>query len=113
MSLCAGDLREHCVIQSVTRTKDSAGNTYETWTDGPTVACAVSSVSGKDYFAAAAAGVEDTVTFTVRFISGLDLSNRIYYNGQQFVLKEINLLGARRDFIRLKARAVEGAGVRT
>ena len=57
MAYCAGDLREHMDVLGKTNSADARGFPVETWApvhEG--VACMVTDVSGKDFYAAYAAG---------------------------------------------------------
>ena len=106
---CSADLRENVVIQAVTAARNSVGVVTNTYTDVATVRAAVSSVSGKDFYEAASRQLQDVMTFTIRWYEGLTPEHRIKWAGTSYQILEINLLGVRRDFMTVKARAVKGA----
>lgn len=74
------------------------------------VFAAVNDVSGREYYEAAAHQRENTVTFTLRWLSGLTPSMWIDWAGSMYQIDQINHLGYRRDFLRIKAHAVEAEG---
>ena len=104
MAFCAGDLREHITLQTKTVDKTAAAFARETWTPVCEVAAAVSSVSGKDFYAAYAANAQDVITFTVRWVEGVNTAWRAVWEGRPYSIIEVNYLGARRDYMQLKCR---------
>ena len=68
-------------------------------------------VSGRDFFEAAAHQLQHTVTFTTRWLDGLDASMLITWNGSAYEIDQINHLGYRRDFVQIKAHRIEPEGV--
>lgn len=70
------------------------------------VRASVADVSGREFYEAAAHQMEDIVTFTMRWLSGLTANMRILWGGDVYEIVQINHLGYRRDFLRVKARAV-------
>lgn len=104
MAYCSGDMREHVKVLWSTRT-DAGGFAKFTYTaETESRAAQVKSVSGKDFASALAAGTQDVITFTVRWIEGLTTADRIEWEGTAYNILEVNLLGARRDYMSLKCR---------
>lgn len=102
MAYKAGDLREHIELHYPTTTQDEHGYESTVYVKSCTMAAAVASVASKDYFEALAAGALDTVSFTVRWNSEIETSWRVKWNGVYYSIKQINVLGARRDYMTLK-----------
>lgn len=75
------------------------------------VYAAVSDVSGKEFYEAAAHQLQHTVTFTMRWME-MSPSDYIKFRGEAYEVDEINHLGYRGDFLRVKAHAVQPEGVR-
>lgn len=108
MAFCAGDLREHMDVLVKTNGADSYGFPVETWTVAhQDVACHVADVSARDFYAAYAAGAQNTVTFTCRYIAGLNTSHRIRYQGDDYAVLQVNRLQEKRDFMQLKCMKVK------
>lgn len=91
-------------------TVDKYGRRQVRWVHWRTLRARASDVSGKDYFDAAAYQMQDTVTFTTRWIEGITTAMRILWEGKVYVIDQINHLGYRRDFIRIQARMVDPDG---
>lgn len=103
MGYCAGDLREHMDVLAKTNSADGKGFPVETWTVAyASVACSVRDVSGRDYYAAYAAGAQNTVTFICRYIAGVNTANRVRYLGDDYKILQVNHLQEKRDFMQLK-----------
>ena len=106
MAYSTGDLREHITIERQVTERNANGYTETAWEDmfGETVAASVSDVSGRDYFAALAAGALDTVTFTTRYLEGVDTKCRVVWQEETYEITEVNRLGAKRDYMTIKTR---------
>ena len=104
MAYCSGDLREHINIWKAEDT--NAGGfvtrTFRLYAEG--VACNVQSVSNKDFNTAYASGMSDVITITLRWMEGITTADRVEWEGTSYDILGINLLGARRDFMNIKAR---------
>ena len=107
MPFCAGDLREHIILQKKTNGKDARGFPWEKWADVCECAAKVQSVSSRDFFQAYAAGAQDVVTVPLRWVEGLNTSWRLQFGGENYEILEVNWLGLRRDFVQLKARVTK------
>jgi len=66
------DAKHRITIQRLTITTNENGFSEEAWGDLKTVWSAVSNLSGREYFQAAAVNAEDTVKFTIRYLKDLD-----------------------------------------
>ena len=109
-----GRFRELIVIEEPLPDKatvDEYGRRIVPWRRVAMVNAQASDVSGRDFYEAAAHGLEHTVTFTTRWIHRLDASMRILWRGEQYAIDQVNHLGYRRDFVRIKAHHVEPEGV--
>ena len=73
-----GDLRHRITFQKLTTSVNENGFEVETWEDFKTVWAAVSNLHGREYFAAAAVQAENTVKFTIRYLTGLDTTCLLY-----------------------------------
>ena len=103
MAFCAGDLREHMNLLTKTNSADSYGFPVEAWTVAhENVACHVADVSARDFYAAYAAGAQNTVTFTCRYIAGVHNGFLVRYQGEDYVILQVNHLQEKRDFMQLK-----------
>ena len=70
----------------------------------------VADVSGREFYEAAAHQLQDTVTFTTRWTPGILKDMRIQWNGVTYSIDQVNHLGYRMDFMRIKAHAIESEG---
>lgn len=104
MAFCAGDMREHIALLRKANGKTGAAFATESWADVCEVAARVTSVSARDFYAAYAANAQDVLTFTFRWVEGLSVAWRIRWNGQAYNILEVNLLGARRDYVQCKCK---------
>lgn len=91
-------------------TTDEYGRTVRHYAYAAQVYAGPSDVSGRDYFEAAAHKLQDTVTFDTRWLDGLDATWRILWQGDAWEIQQVNHLGYRGDFLRIKARKIEPDG---
>lgn len=106
-----GVFRHAIQLQKRTTVKDERGNAISSWETVAQTFAAVRDVSGRDFFAAAAHQVENVVTFTLRWRSGLTSDMRIVFAGAPYEIIQINHLGYnKRDFMSIKARVMQGEG---
>lgn len=104
----SGELKHYIRIdQPVEDASDAYGRRRVRWEEYACVYAKVTDVSGREFFAAAAYQMEDTVTFGIRYLSGLRKDMRIVFKGETYEIKEVNHLGYRGDFMNLKTRRVE------
>lgn len=91
-------------------TVDEYGRRSIPWVEYVRRHAQVADVSGRDFFEAAAHQLQDTVTFTVPWVTGLTRSMRILWCGGVYEIDQINHLGYRRDFMRVKAHTIASEG---
>ncbi len=105
-----GELRQRITFQKLITTVNESGFEVETWEDVCTVWAAVSNLHGREYFAAAAVQAENTVKFTVRYLSGIATTMRILFRGKQYNITAIDNIKFQNRFIEIKALEVETSG---
>lgn len=111
-----GKMRHMITIQRPdydNRTTDEYGRSSVPWADFARVYAHAADVSGREFFEAAAHQMEDVVTFTFRWTGGVTAAMRILWEGREYTILQINHLGYKRDFMRIKARAVDAKGALT
>lgn len=91
-------------------TVDAYGRRVVPWVQVATMRGSAKDVSGKDYWDAAAHQLQHTVTFTMRWHSKVDASCRIRWQDEIYQIDQVNHLGYRRDFMRIKAHRIETKG---
>ena len=104
----AGDLRHPLTLMAPETTVNAVGRPVKTWRDHVTVYAAKADVSGREFYQAQAYHAEDTVTWTLRWRSDVTPECRVRHGGQVYEIIEVNHLGYKYDFIRLKTRIVTG-----
>lgn len=70
----------------------------------------IADVSGREFYEAAAHQLQNTVTFTTRWVAGVTADMRILWDGNIYEIDQVNHLGYRRDFLRIKAHVVTSEG---
>ena len=109
MAMNVGSFRHLIELQRRTAARDGNGNDVSTWTTFCSLRAAVSDVSGREFYEAAAHQMENTGTFTLRWHDGLTGDMRILFKGAAYEVIQVNHLGyAKRDFMRIKARMIQG-----
>ena len=85
-----GSLRHYVEIHALTIIEDDIGNQTEEWAKVAEVWAAVEPVSGKEYWAAAAAQAEATIKVTMR-APGVEVgpSNRIIFDGRTLEVESV------------------------
>ena len=108
----AGDLRHPITLMAPTDTVNAAGRPVKTWRDQVTVYASKADVSGREFYEAQAYHAEDTVTWTLRWRDDVTPEWRLRHgNGEEsqiYEIIEVNHLGYRYDFMRLKTRMIRG-----
>lgn len=104
----AGDLRHPVVLMQPANTVNDKGRPVKAWRDQATVYAAKADVSGREFYEAQAYHAENTVTFTIRWRPDVTPEWRLRHAGQVYEIVEVNHLGYRYDFIRLKTRMITG-----
>ena len=105
-----GELRHRITIQKLTTGINENGFEVETWEDYRTVWAAASNLHGREYYAAAAVQAENTVKFTIRYLSGVDAAMRICFQGKTYNITAIDNIKYQNRFIEIKAQEVVGSG---
>ena len=104
-----GDLRHK--LRFETRTNAGNGLVSVTWQTAFTDWGAVSDVSGREFFTAAAQHMENITTFTIRARSGITTTMRIVFQSRPYEIVQINNMRYRGDFMQIKARWTGGEAV--
>jgi SPP1 family predicted phage head-tail adaptor len=110
MQVEIGDLRHRITFQKLTTSVNENGFEVETWEDFKTVWAAVSNLHGREYFAAAAVQAENTVKFTIRYLTGLDTTMRIVFQGKQYNITAIDNIKYQNRYLEIKALEVVSGG---
>lgn len=105
-----GDLRHRITFQKLTTSVNENGFEVETWEDFKTVWAAVSNLHGREYFATAAVQAENTVKFTIRYLTGLDTTMRIVFQGKQYNITAIDNIKYQNRYLEIKALEVVSSG---
>ena len=104
----AGDLRHPVTLMYPVDEVNEKGRPVKAWRDQATVYAAKADVSGREYYAAQAYHAEDTVTWTLRWRDDVTEEWRVRHGSEVYEIIEVNHLGYRYDFIRLKTRRIAG-----
>lgn len=104
----AGDLRHPLVLMRPDTTVNAQGRPVKVWRDQATVWAAKADVSGREFYEAQAYHAEDTVTWTLRWRDDVTPEWRVRHGSQTYEIIEVNHLGYKYDFIRLKTRMITG-----
>lgn len=111
MSYKSGDLKHYIAIkQRIEGEPDIYGRRSVRWEEFARLKAAVSDVSSREYYAAAAYQLENTVSFTIRYESLVKSGMRVVFRDQVYEIKEANHLGYRGDFMTLKCNRIEAEG---
>ncbi len=110
MQVEIGDLRHRITFQKLTTSVNENGFEVETWEDFKTVWAAVSNLHGREYYAAAAVQAENTVKFTIRYLTGLDTTMRIVFQGKQYNITAIDNIKYQNRYLEIKALEVVSSG---
>lgn len=99
-----GKLRHRITFQKLTIETDELGFQTEIWIDFKTVWAAVSNLSGREYFAAAAVQSENIVKFTFRYISEMDTTYRILFRGKTYNITAVDNFKYMDKYMEVKAQ---------
>lgn len=91
-------------------TVDSYGRRSTPWVDVARLYAQVVDVSSREFYEAAAHQLQNTVTFTTRWVAGITADMQIMFDGVAYAIDQVNHLGYRRDFLRIKAHAIASEG---
>lgn len=105
-----GEMRHRITIQRVTISTNDNGYEMETPELIKEVWAKVSNLHGSEFFAAKAIQAENTVKFTVRYMSGLDQSMQILFQGKGYNITAIDNIKYRNEYIEILAKEVDSNG---
>ncbi|MBU3100666.1 MULTISPECIES: phage head closure protein [Clostridium] len=105
-----GDLRHRITLQKLTTIINENGFESDVWQDYKTVWAAVSNLTGREYYQAAAIQAEKTVKFLIRNIEDLDTSMRILFKDKQFNITTIDNMKYENEHLEIKALEVDSSG---
>ena len=104
------ELRHRITFQKLTTTTNENGFEVEEWLDIKTVWSKVSNLHGREYFEAAAIQMENTVKFTIRYLTGIDTSMRIIFKERHYDIKSIDNIKYENRYMEIKAMEVDLSG---
>ncbi|MBP1920320.1 phage head closure protein [Youngiibacter multivorans] len=105
-----GEMRHRITIQRVTISTNENGYEVETPEVIKEVWAKVANLHGKEYFAAKAVQADNTVKFTIRYMSGLDQSMQIHFQGKVYNITAIDNIKCRNEYIEIQAKEVDSNG---
>ena len=105
-----GEMRQRIAIQRVIISTNENGYEVETPEVIKVVWAKVSNLHGKEFFEAKAVQAENTVNFTIRYISGLDQSMQIIFQGKTYNITTIDNIKYRNEYIEIQAKEVDSNG---
>lgn len=99
--------RRRITLQHKTREQNELGDPVERWEDWRAVWAERGSLWGRDYWAAAAVGAEQSVEFVVRYTAFLEAltttQHRIMFDGQTYDIKQIDRLQDDGQWLKIRA----------
>lgn len=112
-----GTLNKRIIIQKYTHGTDDSGFPVDKWDDYKPVWAGMTSLSGREYFAAAAVNAEKTIKIKIRYIKELDetineyginttKTFRVKYKNSELDIIFINDVLLLHEFMELKVLAV-------
>lgn len=105
-----GDLRHRVTFQKLITEVNENGFEIQTWKNYKTVWSAVSNLSGREYYKAAAIKGEKTVKFLIRYVEGIDESMVIIFRNKQYNITFVDNIKYINKYIEIKAVEVEEDG---
>ncbi len=84
-----GDMRRWITIEQQAPTQNARGEEVPTWTTFATAWAAIIPLSGRELLAAQQIQASVTHRIVLRYLSGLDPSMRIVYNGRYFDIQQV------------------------
>ncbi|WP_346867466.1 MULTISPECIES: phage head closure protein [unclassified Clostridium] len=108
--MAIGDLRHRITFHKLITRVNENGFEIEAWQDYKTVWSAVSNLSGREYYQAAAIQAEKAVKFLVRYVEDIDESMRILFRNKQYNISFIDNMKYINKYIEIKAVEVEEDG---
>lgn len=101
-----GNLRHRITFQKLKTEINPNGFEIRNWEDYKTVWSEVSNLRGREYFAAAQVQAENTVVFTLRYLSGIDTKMRILFQGRYYNITSIDNIKYQKKYMEIKTREV-------
>lgn len=86
----SGTLNKSIIIESLTTTQDSFGDTIESWSEYKKARAAIKQISSKEYFGAQKTSVSAVMEFKIRYIPGIIESMRINYKSKYYDIESID-----------------------
>lgn len=102
-----GKLDRSLTIQRGAHTVDQYGVPSFTWSDIATVRAQIVQQTTEEFIRGYGAADETIIIFHIRWLDGVQLADRILFEGRIHNLKEIKEIGRRRD---LELRSIEERG---
>lgn len=108
--MAIGEMRHRITIQRVTISTNDNGYEVETPEVIKEVWAKVSNLHGKEFFVAKAVQAENTVKVTIRYMTGLDQSMQIVFQGKVYNITAIDNIKYRNEYIEIQAKEVDPSG---
>ncbi|MDF2672413.1 MAG: phage head-tail adaptor [Clostridiales bacterium] len=108
--MAASELRHRITFQNFTTVVNENGFEVEDWEDYKTVWASVSNLTGREYYEASAVQAEETVKFTIRYLSSITTDMRILFKGKQYNIISIDNIKYGNKYIEIKAMEVDSSG---
>jgi len=105
-----GEMRHRITIQRVTMSTNENGYEEESPEVVKEVWAKVSNLHGKEFFEAKAVQSENTVKFTIRYISGLDQTMQILFQEKIYNITSIDNIKYRNEYMEIQAKEVDSIG---
>lgn len=106
----ASDLRNRITFQKFTTVVNENGFEIEAWEDYKTVWASVSNLTGREYYEASAVQAEESVKFTIRYLSSITTDMRILFQDKQYNINSIDNIKYENKYIEIKAMEVDSSG---
>lgn len=91
----SGKMDQRITIQSNTWTVDDYGSTVFTWSDRASVAAQVIQRGTSEFIASYGIADKAIIIFRIRWLYGVNNSDRVLFDGREMRIKEIVALGRR------------------
>lgn len=98
----AATLRHRVTVQTRTQTPDGQGGFTETWTDGATVWCSITTLKAYQRFQAMQMQTPATHQIVMRYRTDVDTNARLKFGGRVFWVQEVMNVELRNRFLEIK-----------
>lgn len=105
-----GELRHRITLQKPETEVSDSGVEETSWKDVATVWAKVEHLRGREYYAAAAVQAENTVIFTIRYLTGIDTRHRIRFRDQSYNIITVDNLQYQNRYQVIRAQEVSRGG---